>query len=178
VGATFGGTAGAELGFSAHLEFEGGVHAALHYTGTGGFDSRLLTWGVGEVGTFDVRAAPPLTPYFVLPEPESAPPVAPMFGTTVATFAEGSAWLTPTGLLLFEGGRTTELSVAGEPSGWDAVLAEMDGALAGRPPVHSGSWGVATLEACLALHTSARTGARVPLHHQVSVHDPEQGEQP
>ena len=32
---------------------------------------------------------------------------------------------------------------------WDAVVE-------GRPPVHSGEWGRATLEACLALGESAR----------------------
>jgi phthalate 4,5-cis-dihydrodiol dehydrogenase len=168
-GTTFGGCDGAERGFSAQVGFAGEVHASLHYTGVGGFDSRLLTWGVGETASFDVPPTPPLTRYFVLPDKESAAPVSPMFGTTVATFAGGSAWLTPLGVLLFEDDRVAELSVAGEPSGWDAVLSEMDAVLSGSPPVHSGEWGVATLEACLALHESARTGARVSLNHQIPV---------
>ena len=36
-------------------------------------------------------------------------------------------------------------------------------------PLHSGEWGMATLEACLALLDSARTGQEVRLKHQVGV---------
>src|SRR5580704_3885689 len=168
-GSTFGGCAGTELGFSAQLSFETGVHATAHYTGTGGFDSRLLTWGVGELGTVDIEPNPALTPYFVLPGPGVAPPVSPVFGTTVATFARGGAWVTPAGLLLLDGSDIEEISSADEPSGWDAVLAELDAVAAGVPPVHSGEWGLATLEVCLAVHESARTGTPVALQHQVGL---------
>jgi phthalate 4,5-cis-dihydrodiol dehydrogenase len=168
-GSTFGGSAGTELGFSAQLIFENGVHATAHYTGTGGFDSRLLTWGIGEIGTVDIEPSPALTPYFVLPGPGMAPPVSPVFGTTVATFAQGGAWVTPAGLLLLNGSDVEENISAGEPSGWDAVLAELDAVAAGVPPVHSGEWGLATLEVCLAIHESARTGTPVALRHQVDL---------
>src|SRR5690606_27085948 len=38
----------------------------------------------------------------------------------------------------------------------------------GRTPVHNGQWSRATVEVCLAVLESARTGQDVTLHHQVS----------
>jgi phthalate 4,5-cis-dihydrodiol dehydrogenase len=37
----------------------------------------------------------------------------------------------------------------------------------GRPPVHDGAWGLATMEACFAILTSARENREVTLAHQV-----------
>jgi phthalate 4,5-cis-dihydrodiol dehydrogenase len=170
-GVTFGGTDGAELGFAGQLAFAGGVHASLHYSGTGGFDTRLLTWGVGELGTVAVPPDPLLGRYFSLPGTDKLPAVSPVFGGTVATFTAGSAWITAAGLLLFSDRGAAEVLTGSEPSGWDAALAEMDEAIRGRAPVHSGQWGLATLEACLGLHESSRTGAPVTLHHQVAAAD-------
>ncbi|GGJ39823.1 Gfo/Idh/MocA family protein [Streptomyces brasiliensis] len=166
---TFGGSAGRERGFSACISFGNGAQASAYYSGTGGFDSRLLTWGVGELATVDIDPGPPLGRYFALPGREAVTQVSPMFGTTVATFSEGTVWLTPRGLLIHEETGVREQSVAGQLSGWDAVLDEMDSALEGRQPVHDGAWGVATLETCLAVHESARTGAPVSLEHQVAL---------
>jgi phthalate 4,5-cis-dihydrodiol dehydrogenase len=42
-----------------------------------------------------------------------------------------------------------------------------DAAVLGRPPLHSGEWGLATLEICLAILASAETGQEIDLHHQV-----------
>ncbi|MFI9834522.1 Gfo/Idh/MocA family protein [Streptomyces sp. NPDC051913] len=166
---TFGGSAGRERGFSACVGFADGAQASAYYSGTGGFDSRLLTWGVGELGTVDIEPGPPLDRYFALPGRDTVPQVSPVFGTLVATFSDGTAWLTPAGLVIHEATGVREQSVAGRLSGWDAVLEEMSSALQGRQPVHDGAWGVATLETCLAVHTSARSGAPVPLKHQVAL---------
>ncbi|WP_326835024.1 hypothetical protein VSH64_08855 [Amycolatopsis rhabdoformis] len=62
-----------------------------------------------------------------------------------------------------------EEPVRGTVSGWDAVLAEAEAVLAGRPAVHSGRWGLATLEASLAVHESDRAGRSVELVHQVGL---------
>jgi phthalate 4,5-cis-dihydrodiol dehydrogenase len=43
--------------------------------------------------------------------------------------------------------------------------------LDGRKPLHDGAWGMATLEACLALLHSATQGREVTLHHQVAAGD-------
>src|SRR5207249_12039787 len=39
----------------------------------------------------------------------------------------------------------------------------------GRPPLHDGRWGMATLEVCVAMLTSARENREVALHEQVAV---------
>ncbi|WP_326835023.1 Gfo/Idh/MocA family oxidoreductase [Amycolatopsis rhabdoformis] len=70
-GTTFGGSGGRELGFTAQLAFAGGAHASAYYSGAGGFDSRLLTGGVGELGTVDVVSAPELAKFF--PRPRAGP---------------------------------------------------------------------------------------------------------
>jgi phthalate 4,5-cis-dihydrodiol dehydrogenase len=54
------------------------------------------------------------------------------------------------------------------------VLDELCAAvLDGVRPLHGGAWGMATLEACLALLHSAREGLEVPLRHQVGTGDRE-----
>jgi phthalate 4,5-cis-dihydrodiol dehydrogenase len=42
-----------------------------------------------------------------------------------------------------------------------------DAAVLGRPPLHSGEWGLATLEICLAILNSAANGQDIVLHHQI-----------
>ena len=38
----------------------------------------------------------------------------------------------------------------------------------GRTPLHDGPWSLATLEVCLAILESAKSGHEVALHHQVA----------
>jgi len=40
-------------------------------------------------------------------------------------------------------------------------------AVLGEPPLHSGAWGLATLEICLAILKSASTGGEIRLHRQI-----------
>jgi phthalate 4,5-cis-dihydrodiol dehydrogenase len=42
-----------------------------------------------------------------------------------------------------------------------------DAAILGKAPLHSGEWGLATLEACLAILESSSSGREVPLRHQI-----------
>ena len=50
------------------------------------------------------------------------------------------------------------------------TLDELWGALReGRAPIHDGRWSKSTLEVCLAMIESSRTGRDVSLQHQVSV---------
>jgi phthalate 4,5-cis-dihydrodiol dehydrogenase len=49
------------------------------------------------------------------------------------------------------------------------VIDELYGAIVeGRPALHSGEWGMATLEVCLAMLQSSREGRDVPLRRQVA----------
>ncbi|MBN9108350.1 MAG: Gfo/Idh/MocA family oxidoreductase [Pseudonocardia sp.] len=170
-GSLFGpGDPGHELGFSAQIIFGGGTSASAYYSGNGGFDSRLSSWGVGETGTVDISPSWPLTDHFVLPGSGAPPNPAPMFGRTVATFERGGAQTTPRGLLVLDADGVSEIDVTAEPSGWAAVLDQLDRALTGEPSIaYSGEWGVATLELCLAVRRSAVTGGPVVLRHQVGL---------
>jgi phthalate 4,5-cis-dihydrodiol dehydrogenase len=161
---TFGGADGGELGYSALLGFESGAAASLQYTGAGGFDSAWLTQGVGELGCADGSPDPLSRQYFPVPaQPAFA---APTFGLVVATFAAGQAVLTSQGVLVYTADGSRDHRVDGQPSGWDAVLAELGDVLDGAPALHSGRWALATLEASLAVHEAARENRPVPLLHQ------------
>jgi phthalate 4,5-cis-dihydrodiol dehydrogenase len=175
-GSTFGASGtpepGKELGFGAQIAFADGIRAYAYYSGTGGFDSRLNSWGIGETGTVDIAPSSPLTDHFILPGSGAPPNPAPMFGRTIATFAEGGVQVTPRGLLLFDADGASEIDVTAEPSGWAAVLDQLDRAVSGRTPTaYTGEWGVATLELCLALQRSAETGETAVLRHQVRLPD-------
>ena len=144
--------------YSALVDFEGGVYANATYSGLGFFDSRVLTFGVGEAGERLPRGSVGYRRLL----PPSAPAAAPMFGMTIATFEEADVLLGPDGLLIERGGHTREEPYPPGPSGWDAVLAELVGAaLDDRPPLHDGRWGARTLELCAAVETSAATGQDV-----------------
>jgi phthalate 4,5-cis-dihydrodiol dehydrogenase len=41
--------------------------------------------------------------------------------------------------------------------------------LDGKPALHDGRWGMATLEVCLAMVASAREHRDIPLGHQIAV---------
>jgi hypothetical protein len=60
-----------------------------------------------------------------------------------------------------------DVPVADEPRG-TAELDELSAAVRdGKPVVHDGQWGLATLEVCLAIHQSSQTRQEVVLQHQV-----------
>ena len=44
-----------------------------------------------------------------------------------------------------------------------------DAVVLGRPPLHTGEWGMATVEVCLAMLQSSRSGQEVALKHQVAL---------
>lgn len=163
---TFGAGGGRELGYSAMLTFADGAVATGTYSGVGGFDSRLLTFGIGELGERLPCSTSGAKRYFLPPSTGQAP-AAPRFGFLLATFDAAEVTQSPEGLLVFRREGVTELPVAAVPSGWDAVLAEMLVALEGETPEHDGRWGLATLEVCEAVHASARSGRDELLQHQV-----------
>jgi phthalate 4,5-cis-dihydrodiol dehydrogenase len=44
-----------------------------------------------------------------------------------------------------------------------------DAVVRGKPPLHDGTWSMATLEVCLAILQSAKTRSEVPTKHQIAV---------
>jgi phthalate 4,5-cis-dihydrodiol dehydrogenase len=184
-----------EGAYSAFLTFENGASASVTYSGYGHFDSdELLDW-VGEMGqSRDGRqygAARRRLRQLKDPADElalknartygeagtSAPPAAASalhghFGLVVASCDRADLRPTPRGIHVHADEREwfEESPAPLVPRG--EVLDELcDAVLLGRPPLHTGEWGMATLEVCLAILRSAAEGRELLLERQVGVPD-------
>lgn len=182
-----------EANCAAFLEFAAGVPATMVYSGYDFFDSDELHFWISERGTPKqpahgaarralaerARAGAPeaalrteLAGYGG--KDEGAPPHQPHFGLTVATCARGDLRASADGVFIYgeDGRREIALAAGGNYSGRHAVLDDMRAAIAtGRPPVHDGRWGKATVEVALAIQRSARERREVTLAHQVALVD-------
>jgi phthalate 4,5-cis-dihydrodiol dehydrogenase len=87
----------------------------------------------------------------------------------VVSCERGDLRPTPRGVEVFGDTRRFE-ALPPPPLPRGEVLDELcAAALDGTPPLHDGPWGRATLEVCLAILESARSGGAVALRHQVAV---------
>lgn len=94
-------------------------------------------------------------------------------GIFVVHCQEGELRQSPTGLHVYRFDGTEEVVVT-PPSGGPPELEELAAAVeAGRPLLHSGAWGLATLEVCLGIIESARSRQDVQMRHQVGVFEAE-----
>jgi phthalate 4,5-cis-dihydrodiol dehydrogenase len=172
--------------FSALLEFEDGAAATMTFNGYGYFDGTELTWDIGEGGYPQTGARKfPGRPRITGPaDPDRKSAVAeqrqggrkrpaeqrrqPFFGLTVVCCEFGVIRQSPDGLYVYtEKGREEVPCAVG--SGREAELRELAEAIAAsRPAFPDGRWGKATLEVCLAVMQSARSGAVQTMHHQTS----------
>jgi phthalate 4,5-cis-dihydrodiol dehydrogenase len=180
-----------EGAYAALLTFAGGAFATLTYSGYGHFDSDEFMGGVSELGGSKgaashgaARRALAVAADPIAEEAAKAarnyggaayrePPDAlahEHFGLVVIACERGDLRPMPGGVHVYGDLEHRFESLAPPEIPRAAVLDELcDAALDGRPPLHDGRWGRATLEACLALLESARTGADVRLRHQVPV---------
>lgn len=184
-----------EGAYTAFLTFEGGAATAT-YSAHGRYDSDALQGWVGELGAPKAATVPGAARTRILgmtQAQEIAAKLARGYGES-----GGGAGLPPGqppayhnhfGFILVQCDRADlRITAEGvEVHGDDGlalhrtklpalpraeVLDEFaDAVLAGIPPRHDGSWGRATLEACLALLDSARHGREVALHHQTHFRD-------
>ncbi len=183
-----------EGAYSAFLQFEDGAAATLAYSGYGRFDSdEFLDW-VGETGvpkqpanpgaaraalaaTADEAALKARRAYGAPGSPPGLPPAgAPRFhnhfGLFIISCEHADLRPTASGVMVHaDAGRWLEpVPLPVVPRG--EVLDELAAAvLDGVAPLHDGAWGLATLEACLAILASAREGREVTLHHQSALRD-------
>jgi phthalate 4,5-cis-dihydrodiol dehydrogenase len=175
---------------TAFLEFADGVAASLVYSGYDFFDTDELHFWISERGAAKQAAhgaaRRALAARTGQGEQESGlrtagfayggqdpgePPHQPHFGLTVATCARGDLRASADGVFVYgeAGKRELALPDGGKYSGRHNVLDDMRAAiLAGRPPVHDGRWGKATLEVALAIQQSARERREIMLAHQVA----------
>ena len=176
-----------EGAYSALLTFESGAFASLTYGGYGHFDSDEFSGWIGEMGQAKTPHARK-SQRFANPEEESdfknarnyggaayQPSVAQdlahqHFGTVIVSCERADLRPMPNGVMIYEGG-VARLDPLPPPSLPRAeVIDELYAAIVdGKPPLHDGAWGMATLEVCLAMLTSSREGRDIALSRQVGL---------
>ncbi|MEO7498228.1 MAG: Gfo/Idh/MocA family oxidoreductase, partial [Casimicrobiaceae bacterium] len=181
-----------EGAYTAFLVFEDGVAATLTYSGYGHFDSDEFCGWTAELGQPADRArygrARAALAAAASPDAEQAlrnargyggaRVDAPRggaaahnhFGLVIASCEHADLRPMPDGVMIYgdHAERQDKLPAPAIPRA--EVVDELCDAIGGvRAPVHSGEWGRATLEVCLAILTSSREGREVRLERQVGV---------
>nr|WP_280843000.1 Gfo/Idh/MocA family oxidoreductase [Pararoseomonas baculiformis] len=183
---------GTEGAYNALIDFGEGLSATLTYNGHGHFDTDEFQDWIGEMGIprdpTSYGAARDALRHFRTPEEEAAlkekraygrgpgarearaaplPPAYNHFGLVLASCERADLRPTPRGVAVYtdDERRFEPLPPPDVPRA--EVIDELEAALRhGVSPLHSGEWGTATVEICLALLESARSGREVQLHHQ------------
>ncbi len=177
---------GTEGAYTAFLAFEDGAAASLTYNGYGHFDTDELAGWIGEMGwprDPSVYGAARAKLRGVSREAEAAlkneraygttldagearasrtPPAYNHFGAVLVSCEHGVLRPMPDGVVVY-GDAARRVEALPAPAVARAeVIDELVGAVReGRVPLHSGEWGLATLEVCLAMLESAREGREV-----------------
>lgn len=179
-----------EGAYAALLTFEDGAYASLTYSGYGHFDSDELMGWVNEMGfpkdpaqhgaarkalgavrtAAEEAALKNQRTYGGVSYAGQAParPAHQHFGFLVASCEHADLRPLPHGVMVYGDGsvRLDPLPAPEVPR--TEVIDELFAAVAQRlPTVHTGRWGLATLETCLALLQSASEQREVRLSHQV-----------
>lgn len=167
--------------FSAFLEFEDGTPATVSYNGYGYFDTSELTWGRGTRMYSDdervtvrrelhgangssAEAAKDQIRFGARDVPARS---LSWFGLTIASCERGDVRQSPNGVFVYGDEGRREVVGCGEGRMGVLEMNEMYGCLAeGKPVVHDGRWGLATLEVCTALLESSARRREVVLAHQ------------
>jgi phthalate 4,5-cis-dihydrodiol dehydrogenase len=182
-----------EGAYSAFLTFDNGAFATVTYNGYAHFDSDEFSGWIGEMGMPKDRnrygAARKALQGAANADEESAlkaarnyggsdyaaAPIAQdrthqHFGLILVSCERADLRPLPTGVAIYEdfSSRLEPVPVPEIPRA--EVIDEFYGAVIhGVPPLHGGAWSLATMEVCLAMLQSARTGKEIKLKHQVDV---------
>ena len=181
-----------EGAFAALIGFEHGVFASVVYSGYGHFDGDEMCDWIGESGLAKnpdaytsgraklagvenaaAEAAMKAARNFggkayVAPTPDAIRHHQ-HFGHVLVCCERGDIKPGPRAITVYgdEGRSVEELPVSAVPR--VEVIDEAYAAVVeGRTPLHDGPWSLATLEVCLAILESAKSGREVVLHHQVA----------
>ena len=93
-------------------------------------------------------------------------------GLLVVSCEHGDMRQSPAGIYIYGDAGTTEVPLTETRGAYAPELDELYDALVyGKPVLHSGRWGLATLEVCLAIMQSATAHRDIPMQHQVAVPD-------
>ena len=181
-----------EGAYNAQIKFEDGSFASLTYSGYAHFDTDEFGGWWGELGQKRdgdnsygrarqaLRNAKTAVEEIEMknrraygPAGRDAFPVLPNFshnhfGLVVVSCERADLRPLPQSVVVYgdETRRVEELPPPPIPR--SEVVDELyDAVVLGRPPLHSGEWGLATTEICLAILASAETGREIELHYQV-----------
>ncbi|MGH6815911.1 MAG: Gfo/Idh/MocA family oxidoreductase, partial [Hyphomicrobiaceae bacterium] len=178
-----------EGAYSAFLTFAHGACASLTYSGYGHFDTDELCDWIGEMGQprgrNDYGSARRLLRAVTTPDAETAlktkraygvgssfsavPPSAHNhFGFVVVSCEKADLRPLPHGVMIYADEKRDFEAIAPPSIPRAEVIDELFDAIAGaRAPLHTGEWGMATMEVCFSLLQSAREGREIHLQHQV-----------
>ena len=179
-----------EGAYTAFMSFDDGVAASLTYSGYAHFDSDEFCGWIGELGhpvdrtrygtaraALAAASSPPAElalktarNYGSVPAAVPPPAAHNQFGLVIASCEHADLRPLPNGVMVYDD-RGEHLDALPAPVIPRAeVIDELCDAVAGvRSPVHTGEWGRATLEACLAILQSSREGREIALRRQVDV---------
>ena len=162
-----------EGAYSALLTFDDGAFASLTYSGYAHFDSDELMRWIGEMGSRkdatkygDARRTLDDSKRHV-PRPLAPQTHHQHFGFVIATCERADLRPLPEGVMIYgdEERRLDPLPAPTVPR--QEVIDELyDAVVNGKPPLHGGEWGMATLEVCLAMLESSKLQRDVELRHQ------------
>jgi phthalate 4,5-cis-dihydrodiol dehydrogenase len=169
-----------EGAYSAFLTFEDGAFASITYSGYARFDSDEFCGWIGESGQRKDPNAYGNTRRLLSDADKNArnyggskymKPATDVghahFGLLIASCERADLRPRPEGVWIYADNEKRLEPLAPPTVPRAEVIDELYAAIVDdRPPLHSGEWGAATLEACLAILRSAREQREVELHHQ------------
>lgn len=180
-----------EGAYAAHLSFADGAFASLTYNGHGHFDTDALHGWIGELGqqrhdsgygearrrllgldpmaeaTLKNKRAYGSTVSAAQMRVDPPPPAHNHFGMVIVSCAGGDLRPMPSGGEIYaDADRWVETLPAPTIPRAEVIDELADAVLGGRAPLHTGEWGMATTEICLAMLHSSQTGREIILHHQ------------
>ncbi len=180
-----------EGAYSALLTFDDGLFASVTYSGYAHFDSDEFCEWAGELGgckdparygatrralhaaaTVDEAALKLARAYGGANDRGAlhASATHQHFGLVVVSCEHADVRPMPSGVAIYgdEEQRFEALPAPSIPR-VEVIDELVDAVCRGVPPRHSGEWGLATLEVCLAMLESSHAGRDVELHHQITV---------
>ena len=179
-----------EGAYAAQLLFEDGTFASLVYSGYAHFDADELVGWIGEMGqrkdpsrygaarsalhsgmsAAEEAALKNQRAYGMTSSQAPAPVAHNQFGMVIASCDRADLRPMADGVLVYDDARAWHEPLPPPTIPRGEVIDEMCDAIAGvRPPIHSGEWAMATMEACLAILESSRTGRDVTLSCQTGL---------
>jgi phthalate 4,5-cis-dihydrodiol dehydrogenase len=181
--------------YTAFFTFENGCCASLTYSGYAHFDSdELCGWfnelgepkdqsayggarrALAAVGASDEELALKTSRNYggarYAGTKDRTPPAHQHFGFVLASCEGADLRPGPTGVAIYGHERVMFEACPVSDIPRREVIDELHAAMVyGRPLIHDGEWGLATMEACIAILASSNEGREIRLEHQVGLRD-------